>query len=108
MMNWEYPRVDPYSQWKLNMQNPYKRQILKPGENTQVDVQKDINGGCLFTIRMLEGREMRVTHFKLDREQSIGLGLAMLRQAGVPMDEVFNRQQAANKWLKDAEGGPLQ
>jgi hypothetical protein len=53
------------------MQNPYKRQILKPGENTQVDVQKDISGGCLFTIRVLEGVVQKTTHFRLPGNLSV-------------------------------------
>lgn len=68
-----------------------KQFILDPGENTRLDLQRDLNNGTLLILR----QPKQTTHVRLSREKTIGLALALLEGAGVPVQEAFNRQLAA-------------
>ena len=55
--------------------------IIHPSDNTQVDIQRDVNGGALTVIR----QPKMTTHFRVSRENAIGMGIAYLEAAGVPI-----------------------
>lgn len=64
--------------------------IIHPSDNTQVDIQRDVNGGALTVIR----QPKMTTHFRVSRENAIGMGIAYLEAAGVPIQEAYARQKA--------------
>ena len=61
------------------------------GQNTRIDIQSDLDGGVMLVIR--EGMDKPRT-YRVSRESGIGIGLACLKAAGVPIDEAINRQNA--------------
>lgn len=65
--------------------------ILKPGEDSRIDVQKDLNGGILFTITTPRERTMA----RIDPPTAIKMALAILQGCGIPIEEAYRRQQAA-------------
>jgi hypothetical protein len=71
--------------------------ILNPGENTRIDVHRDLDGGAMLMIVQPKA----TTQMRLSRDTAIGMALALLEAAGVPIQETYRRQQEAQR----ANGG---
>jgi hypothetical protein len=69
----------------------FGHQVIAPGDNARLDIQRALNGGA--TLIFTEARGARACH--LSRENAIGAGIALLEAAGVPIQEAYNRAQAA-------------
>ena len=72
--------------------------ILKPGEDSRIDVQRDLNGGILFTITTPRERSVA----RLDPQTAIKMALAILEGCGIPIEEAYRRQQAAKAGMEKA------
>lgn len=61
--------------------------LLTPGEDSRVDVRRELDGGASLTIT-----PNAVRYVRLSRENAIGVALGLLKAVGVPIEEVYRRQ----------------
>ena len=65
--------------------------IIKPGENVRIDVQQDLNSGVILIIR---DSSLPAKSFRLSRNNAIGMAVAMMEGAGVPIQEALERKKS--------------
>lgn len=70
-----------------------KSQLIQPlqfGENSRIDIQRDLNNGALIVVT--EGASRK--GYRVARENAIGLAMALLTAAGIPIEEAYKRNVA--------------
>ena len=65
--------------------------IIKPGENVRIDVQQDLNQGVVLIIR--DDRHPAKT-LRLSRNNAIGMAVALMEGAGIPVQEALERKKS--------------
>lgn len=76
----------------MGIQQLPRQKLLRPGDNSRVSVQKHINGGAIVNIE-----PDAVRFIELSRDNAIGMALALFEAAGVTVQELINRLDAAKK-----------
>ena len=68
--------------------------IINPHDDARFEIQRDVNNGSLLVLVEMS---RPVKWYHMSRDQTIGMAMAMLEAAGIPIDETYRRQLAFKK-----------